>query len=82
MPLIGMPAAMPLFLYLAIDMPRSSRTETRHEDCPMKIAIDMSATGRASAEEGEIYIDEDGDVNIVVAATHIAGPNIAEHHCF
>jgi hypothetical protein len=39
----------------------------------MKIAVDMSATGRASAEEGEIYIDEDGDVNIVVAATCIAG---------
>lgn len=39
----------------------------------MKIAVDISATGRASAEEGEIYIDEDGHVNIVVAATHIAG---------
>jgi hypothetical protein len=39
----------------------------------MKIVVDMSATGRASAEEGEIYIDKDGDVNIVVAATHIAG---------
>ena len=39
----------------------------------MKIAVDMSATARTRAEEGEIYIDEDGDVNIVIAATHLAG---------
>ena len=39
----------------------------------MKIAVDRPASRRANAEEGEIYIDEDGDVNIVIAATHIAG---------
>jgi hypothetical protein len=66
-----MPAAMPLFLCLAIDMPQLNDRPDRRP--VMKIAVNMSATGRASAEEGEIYIDEDGDVNIVIAATHIAG---------
>lgn len=40
----------------------------------MKIAIERSAArGVATAEEGEIYVDEDGDLNLVVAATHIKG---------
>ena len=39
----------------------------------MKIAINTATTGHTKAEEGEIYIDEDGDVNIVIAAAHIEG---------
>jgi hypothetical protein len=37
----------------------------------MKIAIDRTANGPAHPEEGDIYIDEDGDVNIVIAAAQI-----------
>jgi hypothetical protein len=39
----------------------------------MKIAIDTSISGQPRPEEGEIYIDEDGDVNIVIAAAHVEG---------
>lgn len=41
----------------------------------MRISIDTSSTGQVKPEEGEIYIDEDGDVNIVVAAAHVEGLN-------
>ena len=39
----------------------------------MKISVDTPRNGHPTPQEGEIYIDEDGDVNIVVAAAHIEG---------
>lgn len=39
----------------------------------MRISIDTSSTGQPTPEEGAIYIDEDGDVNIVIAAAHVEG---------
>lgn len=39
----------------------------------MRIAIETSATNQPHPEEGQIYIDEDGDVNIIIAAAQIEG---------
>ncbi len=39
----------------------------------MRVAIETSVIGRPKAEEGQIYIDDDGDVNIIVAASEIQG---------
>lgn len=41
----------------------------------MKIEIDKAPALALAAKEGDLYVDEDGDVNIVVAATHIKGVN-------
>lgn len=39
----------------------------------MKFAIETSVVSHPQPEEGQIYIDEDGDVNIIIAATQIKG---------
>lgn len=39
----------------------------------MIVTIDRSALGYRQAEEGELFLDEDGDLNVVVAAAHLEG---------
>lgn len=39
----------------------------------MKIETKTSDRPRFSCDEGDMFLDEDGDLNIVVTATHIRG---------
>lgn len=39
----------------------------------MKIAIEKGSLSSVTADEGELFVDEDGDLNIVLAATHLNG---------
>ena len=39
----------------------------------MKINIETPPSPRFHCDEGDLFVDGDGDLNIVVAATHIKG---------
>ncbi len=39
----------------------------------MIVSIDRSATAWPQPEEGDLFLDEDGDLNLVVAAVHLEG---------
>lgn len=39
----------------------------------MKITIDRNDASGCRPEEADLYLDPDGDLNIVLAATHLSG---------
>ena len=39
----------------------------------MKISVQKSDERLPRCQEGDLFLDEDGDLNIVVAATHLKG---------
>jgi hypothetical protein len=39
----------------------------------MKVIVNGSRAGHPKIEEGDLFIDRDGDVNLVVAAGHLDG---------